>query len=107
METGDILKEPKKIGSFRLALLPMGAYEPRWFMQYTHMDPEDMVRAYIDLGQPFTVPCHYDVFKLTDEPRGEALVKLEKAKKLLSVGQKIRSLEPGQAWLVPNTTNVE
>ena len=41
------------------------------------------------------------------QPIGEALIKLEKAKKFLSVGDKIRSLEPGQFWLVPNTTNVE
>lgn len=49
----------------------------------------------------FTVPSHYDVFKLTDEPRGEALVNLEKAKKWLSVGKKINTLEPGEFWLVP------
>lgn len=94
-------KAKEKFGTFRLALLPMGAYEPRWFMKYAHMNPEDMVRAHIDLGQPLTVPSHYDVFKLTDEPRGEALVNLEKAKKLLSVGKKIKMLEPGQFWLVP------
>jgi len=70
-------------------------------------NPEDMVRAYIDLGRPFTVPSHYDVFKLTDEPRGEALIKLEKAKKFLSVGDKIRNLEPGQFWLVPSIANAE
>lgn len=93
----------EKFGTFRLALLPMGAYEPRWFMKYAHMNPEDMVRAHIDLGEPLTVPSHYDVFKLTDEPRGDALVNLDKAKKLLSVGQKIKILEPGQFWLVPLT----
>ncbi len=91
----------EKFGQFRLALLPMGAYEPRWFMKYAHMNPEDMVMAHIDLGRPFTVPSHYDVFKLTDEPRGEALINLEKAKELLSVGKKIKTLEPGQFWLVP------
>lgn len=91
----------EKFGTFRLALLPMGAYEPRWFMKYAHMNPEDMVRAHIDLGQPFTVPSHYDVFKLTDEPRGEALMHLEAAKTRLAVGQKINILEPGQFCLVP------
>jgi L-ascorbate metabolism protein UlaG (beta-lactamase superfamily) len=70
-------------------------------MKYAHMNPEDMVRAHIDLGQPFTVPSHYDVFKLTDEPRGEALVNLAKAKEFLSVGKMINILEPGQFWVVP------
>ncbi len=91
----------EKFGQFRLALLPMGAYEPRWFMKYAHMNPKDMVMAYLDLGQPFTVPSHYDIFKLTDEPRGEALMALEKAKEILSVGKNINILEPGQFWLVP------
>lgn len=94
-------KAKEKFGKFRLALLPMGAYEPRWFMQYSHMNPDDMVKAHIDLGQPFTIPSHYDVFKLTDEPRGEALVNLEKAKNLLLVGEMIKTLEPGQFWWVP------
>ncbi len=94
-------KAKAKFGKFRLALLPMGAYEPRWFMKYAHMNPEDMIKAHIDLGKPFTVPSHYDVFKLTDEPRGEALVNLEKAKKHLSVGEMLKPLEPGQFWFVP------
>lgn len=94
-------KAKDKFGKFRLALLPMGAYEPRWFMKYAHMNPEDMVKAHIDLGKPFTVPSHYDVFKLTDEPRGEALVNLEKAKKDLGVGEMVKTLEVGQYEFVP------
>ena len=65
-------RDKEKFGEFRLALLPMGAYEPRWFMKYAHMNPDDMLKAHNDLGQPHTIPCHYDVFKLTDEGRGEA-----------------------------------
>jgi L-ascorbate metabolism protein UlaG (beta-lactamase superfamily) len=94
-------KAKEKFGKFRLALLPMGAYEPRWFMQYAHMDPFDMIKAHIDLGKPFTVPSHYDVFKLTDEPRGDALIKLEKAKEVLSVKEMVKTLEPGQFEFVP------
>jgi L-ascorbate metabolism protein UlaG (beta-lactamase superfamily) len=89
-------KAKEKFGKFRIALLPIGAYEPRWFMKYAHMNPEDMVKAHIDLGKPFTIPSHYDVFKLTDEPRGEAMVNLKKAKELLSVKETIKALEPGQ-----------
>lgn len=94
-------KAKEKFGNFRLALLPMGAYAPRWFMQYAHMNPEDMVKAYIDLGKPFTIPSHYDVFKLTDEPRGEALIHLEKARKDLSTGETIKPLEVGQFEFIP------
>jgi L-ascorbate metabolism protein UlaG (beta-lactamase superfamily) len=65
------------------------------------MDPEEMVRAYIELGQPNCVPAHYDVFPLTDEPYGEALVLLEKAKQKYQVGEHIKVLEVGQAYYVP------
>ena len=52
-----------------LALLPMGTYVPKWFAKYAHMNPEDMIRAHIDLGQPFTLPSYYDVLKLTNQEK--------------------------------------
>ena len=65
-------------GPFDLALLPIGAYEPRWFMRYVHMNPEEAVRAYQDLhrahGAPARaamVPIHWGTFKLTDEAMDE------------------------------------
>ncbi len=64
-------RDKEKFGEFRVAMLPMGAYEPRWFMKYAHMNPDDMLKAHSDLGQPYTIPSHYDVFKLTDEGRGQ------------------------------------
>lgn len=91
----------EKHKSFRLALLPIGAYKPRWFMSYAHMDPEEAVQAYIDLGQPNCIPSHYDVFDLADEPYGEALVLLKEAQKKYQVGDNIKVLEVGQAYYVP------
>lgn len=72
-------RDKERFKNFRLALLPMGAYEPRWFMQYSHMNPDEMVKAYSNLGQPYTIPAHYDVFKLTDEGRGVAKIALDKS----------------------------
>ena len=95
------VKAKEKFGSFRLALLPIGAYEPRWFMKYSHMNPEEMIKAHIDLGSPYTIPSHYDVFELADEPRGEALKNLEKAKNDLNKGNKIKNIHPGEFWMVP------
>jgi L-ascorbate metabolism protein UlaG (beta-lactamase superfamily) len=91
----------EKYGSFRLALLPMGAYEPRWFMEYAHMNPEEMVKAHIDLGKPYTVPSHYHVFRLTDEGYGEVLDELEKAKEKQNISDKIKLLDVGQYWSLP------
>ena len=57
----------RRLGPIDLALLPIGAYEPRWFMQEQHMDPEEAVRAHLDLGARVSVATHFGCFQLTDE----------------------------------------
>ncbi len=49
-------------------MLPMGAYEPRWFMSTQHMDPQQALSAWEDLGARYAIPMHYGVFDLSDEP---------------------------------------
>jgi len=53
------------------ALLPIGAYDPEWFMRPQHMNPEDAVQAFLDLGAKRLVAMHWGTFKLTDEPLDE------------------------------------
>ncbi|MFY7992143.1 MAG: MBL fold metallo-hydrolase [Bacteriovoracaceae bacterium] len=60
-----LIKE--KYGSPDIALLPIGAYEPRWFMKDHHMNPEDAVLAHRDLGAKKSVGMHFGTFQLTDE----------------------------------------
>jgi L-ascorbate metabolism protein UlaG (beta-lactamase superfamily) len=50
------------------AVLPLGAYEPRWFMGPQHMPPEASVQAFADLGARWLVGMHWGTFDLTDEP---------------------------------------
>jgi len=57
----------ERFGDMRLALLPIGAYEPRWFMSGAHMNPEEAVLAMGDLGARQALALHHGVFKLTDE----------------------------------------
>jgi len=90
----------KKYGSFRFAILPIGAYEPRWFMRYAHMNPEEAVQAYDDLGKPFTIPVHYDVFRLADEGYGEAGIALEEAK-AKQYDDRFKQLKVGEQWDIP------
>ena len=53
------------------ALLPIGAYDPPWFMEKQHMNPEQAVQAFLDLGARRMVAMHWGTFKLTDEPLDE------------------------------------
>jgi N-acyl-phosphatidylethanolamine-hydrolysing phospholipase D len=62
-----------RLGPFDLVMLPIGAYEPRWFMRSVHLDPEDAIAAYGALtdGSNAAPPClalHWGTFRLTDEP---------------------------------------
>jgi L-ascorbate metabolism protein UlaG (beta-lactamase superfamily) len=58
------------------AMLPIGAYDPEWFLSTQHMIPEDAGRAFELLGARAFVPMHYGTFALTDEPVGEPLERL-------------------------------
>ncbi|HVO47723.1 MAG TPA: MBL fold metallo-hydrolase [Steroidobacteraceae bacterium] len=57
----------ERFGPADLALLPIGAYEPRWFMQNQHMNPDDAVRAHLDLKAGLSIGTHFGCFQLTDE----------------------------------------
>ena len=59
-----------------LSLLPIGAYEPRWFMKDFHMNPADAVQAHLDLESRFSLAIHHGTFQLTDEGRYEPVMAL-------------------------------
>lgn len=74
------------------AMLPIGAYDPEWFMSKQHMGPEDAVQAFLDLGARRFVAMHWGTFKLTDEPLDEPPRRLEIAWKERALAEERRSV---------------
>jgi L-ascorbate metabolism protein UlaG (beta-lactamase superfamily) len=71
----------ERLGSIDLALLPIGAYEPRWFMQSVHMNPAEAVQAHADLEASESVGMHFGTFQMTTEGIDEPLRALEEARR--------------------------
>lgn len=80
----EFAKIGQRYGPFDIVLVPIGAYDPRWFMERVHMDPEEAVRAFIEVsgGAPpaaqgsrraprVALGIHWGTFRLTDEPMDE------------------------------------
>jgi L-ascorbate metabolism protein UlaG (beta-lactamase superfamily) len=87
----------RRLGSPDVAMLPIGAYEPRWFMRDQHMDPEDAVRAHFDLDPALSIGTHYGCFQLTDEGIDDPLLELTAARERRGLpARKFVALETGE-----------
>lgn len=71
-----------------LALIPIGAYEPRWFMASAHMNPLEAILVHRDIKSKTSIAMHWGTFQLTDEPYDDPPAALERAK------------SPGEAFVV-------
>ena len=81
----DLADIGRQFGHFDLAMLPIGCYEPRWFMRAMHVNPEEAVRAQQDLHARYAVAMHWGTFRLTDEVLDEPPRKLGEALKQAGV----------------------
>jgi L-ascorbate metabolism protein UlaG (beta-lactamase superfamily) len=70
----------RRLGAPELALLPIGAYAPRWFMKTMHMNPEEAVQAHRDLGARRSLGLHFGTWQLTDEGIDAPVVALAEAR---------------------------
>ena len=65
----------ERFGGMDLALVPIGAYAPRWFMRPQHVDPEEAVKIHMDIGARLSIGMHWATFQLSaeavDDPRRE------------------------------------
>jgi L-ascorbate metabolism protein UlaG (beta-lactamase superfamily) len=78
-----IIKE--KLGAPDLSLIPIGAYEPRWFMKDAHLNPKDSLKAFKDLESKKMIGIHFGTFKLTDEGYNDPITTLLEEMKLLHI----------------------
>ena len=94
----------KEIGRSRpidLALLPIGAYEPRWFMRPVHMNPAEAVQAHVDIGARVSLGMHFGTFQLTDEAIDEPLLALDRALDERGISdQAFTTLDFGESTLI-------
>ena len=83
----------ERMGAPDLALVPIGAYEPRWFMRDQHMNPDDAVQAHLALEARHSVAMHFGTFRLTDEG-------IDQPAEALTASLRARGVDPA-AFRVP------
>ncbi|CAN7660072.1 MBL fold metallo-hydrolase [Rhizobium sp. LjRoot254] len=92
----------EKHGGFRLGILPVGAYEPRWFMKGQHQNPEEAVEGMRLANVGFAVGHHWGTFQLTNEAVEEPVKALAEALGNTGIeAERFRALRPGEAVDVP------
>jgi len=85
-----------------LALLPIGAYEPRWFMKSVHMNPAEAVQAHRDLEPRMSIGMHFGTFQLTTEGIDEPVRALDEARRSAEITpSEFRTLEFGESIAIP------
>jgi L-ascorbate metabolism protein UlaG (beta-lactamase superfamily) len=96
----------EKHGDIRLAIMPIGAYEPRWFMAPQHQNPDEAADAFRLLGADHAAGMHWGTFQLTDEhvdePRDLLLAALDRHG---IDRQRFRPLLPGETWDIPTSAS--
>lgn len=89
----------ERFGPLDLSLLPIGAYEPRWFMKNSHLNPEEAVRAHLDLKSKMSLGMHFGSFRLTDESYEAPLQDLQVARQKWGLKpQDFTTLRPGESF---------
>ncbi len=84
------------MGPIDLALVPIGAYEPRWFMKDIHMNPAEAVQAHLDLKARGSIAMHFGTFQLTSEGIDEPVRALAEALAERGVAaERFRAVEVG------------
>jgi L-ascorbate metabolism protein UlaG (beta-lactamase superfamily) len=95
----------RRLGPVRLALLPVGAFQPRWFMGPVHLSPEDAVAAHLALGASTSLGIHYGTFRIADDGLDEPRAELDRALARAG-GPRFWLLPPGEGHDVPKISDL-
>jgi L-ascorbate metabolism protein UlaG (beta-lactamase superfamily) len=99
---GGWVAEAARSGPFRLAIIPIGAYEPRDFMKTNHINPEEAVRIFEALKPARALGVHWGTFQLTFEPIGDPPKRLSALKRARSIAsERFVATEVGESFSVP------
>jgi len=85
---------------FDIALMPIGAYKPKFIMDWAHISPEEAVQASNDMNVKHFIPMHYGTFDLSDEPASEPIQEIMKLKEKDNLKAILHSLNVGECYLV-------
>lgn len=89
----------RKHGGFAAAILPIGGYNPRWFMEAQHQNPEEAVKGHMLCRAKVSIAHHWGTFQLTNEPLEEPVERLAEARAASGVAEDaFIVLRPGEAW---------
>lgn len=95
----DFVETRNRLGAPDFAAIPIGAYEPRDFMQSSHCNPEEAVQIFQDLGAQHAVAIHWGTFKLTLEPLAQPPQRLSAALAVAGIAPaRFRALQHGERW---------
>jgi L-ascorbate metabolism protein UlaG (beta-lactamase superfamily) len=93
----------ERLGAPDLALLGIGAYEPRWFMKSMHMNPEEAVQAHLDLSAKKSIGMHFGTFRLSAESFGSPKAELTGNLKKRGISERaFIILDDGETRLFPS-----
>ena len=91
----DFTETKKRLGAPKYAFLPIGAYDPEWFMSESHVNPEDSIKIMKDLEAEYSFGMHWGTFTLTAEDTIEPRKKLNELTKKFNINN-FKTITPGE-----------
>lgn len=88
----------ERLGIPQVAILTIGAYLPSWLMQPVHVDPEEALQAFEDLGSSHMIPVHWGTFDLAEEPLHAPPDTLRRLVSERSLEDRVHLLDVGETW---------